>query len=75
VANFKSTGQYSPRKRSKTACPKSDACPTDQEYNQNGGCEQVGTYADSENGERGLVQTSQIHHDYGNGGKMYEVSI
>ena len=34
------------------------------------------TYADSENGERGLVQTSQIHHDYGYGGKMYEkVSI
>jgi hypothetical protein len=28
------------------------------------------------NGERGLVQTSQIHHDYGYGGKMYEkVSI
>jgi hypothetical protein len=28
------------------------------------------------NGERGLVQTSQIHHDYGYGGNMYyEVSI
>jgi hypothetical protein len=26
-------------------------------------------------GERGLVQTSQMNHDYSNGGKMYEVSI